>query len=106
MLLYKRIETDTLTVGKERIKEILSCPKGKTYKIVSITCDPYAGMFLRVYLGAKQIVDIDSIAMTNAAPLLPMDLSVSVGQVVKAGFFNDTVGNTDARQITIGYKET
>jgi len=106
MLMYKRIETDTLTVGKERIKEILSCPEGKRYQIVSIHCDPLANMFLRVYRGAKQIVDIDSIAMTTAAPLLPMDLPLTVGQVVKAGFFNDTVGNTAARQITIGYIET
>jgi len=105
MLMYKRIETRTLTVGKEIIDEILSCPKGKSYKIVSITCAPLAGMFLRVYLGAKQIVDIDSIAMTTAAPLLPMDMSLSVGQVVKAGFFNDTGGNTAARQITIGYTD-
>ena len=105
MLMYKRIETRTLTAGRETIDEILSCPKGKAYKIVSITCAPLANMFLRVYLGAKQIVDIDSIAMTTAAPLLPMDLPLTVGQVVKAGFFNDTVGNTAARQITIGYEE-
>jgi len=105
MLMYKRIETRTLTVGKEIIDEILSCPKGKSYKIVSIQCDPLASMFLRVYLGAKQIVDIDSIAMTSNAPLLPMDLPVTVGQVVKAGFFNNTLGNTAARQISIGYTE-
>jgi len=105
MLQYKRIETRTLTAGKEVIDEILSCPEGKRYKIVSITCDPLAGMFLRVYRGAKQIVDIDSIAMTTASPLLPMDLPLSVGQVVKAGFFNNTVGNTAARQITIGYRD-
>jgi len=105
MLQYKRIETATLTVGKEVIGEILSCPKDKKYRIVSITCDPLANMFLRVYRGAKQIVDIDSIAMTTAAPLLPMDLPLTVGQVVKAGFFNDTAGNTAARQITIGYRD-
>lgn len=105
MLLYKRIETRTLTVSKEIIDEILSCPKGKKYRIVSITCDPMANMFLRVYRGAKQIVDIDSIAMTTAAPLLPMDLPVDVGQVVKVGFFNDTGGNTAAKQITIGYRD-
>ena len=58
MLMYKRIETRTLTVGKEIIDEILSCPKGKSYKIVSITMSPLANMFLRVYLGAKQIVVI------------------------------------------------
>ena len=105
MLMYKRIETATLTVGKEVIGEILSCPKGKRYKIVSITCAPLANMLLRVYRGAQQIVDIDSIAMTSAAPLLPMDLPLDVGQVCKAGFYNDTGGNTAARQITVGYIE-
>ena len=105
MLQYKRIETETLTVGKERILEILSCPEGKRYKIVSITTAPMNGLWLRVYRGAKQIVDINSIAMTDAAPLLPMDLPLTVGQVVKAGFFNDTLGNTDPKQITIGYRD-
>lgn len=105
MLQYKRIETRTLTVGKEIIDEILTCPKGKKYRIVSITMKPLAGMLLRVYRGAQQIVDIDSTAMTEAAPLLPMDITVDVGQVVKAGCFNDTTGNTAARQITIGYRD-
>lgn len=105
MLRYKRIETLALTAGKEIIGEILSCPKGRRYKIVSIHADPLDSMFLRVYRDAEQIVDIDSIAMTTAAPLLPMDLDIDVGQVVRAGFYNDTGGNTDPRQITIGYTE-
>lgn len=105
MLRYKRIETATLTVGKEIIGEILTAPKGKRYKIVSIHADPLANMFLRVYRDAEQIVDIDSIAMTTAAPLLPMDLPVEVGNVVRAGFYNGTGGNPNPRQITIGYTE-
>lgn len=103
MLRYKRIETPTLTAGKEVIAEILSCGTGRRYKIVSIHVDPLAGMFLRVYKQAEQVVDIDSIAMTSASPLLPMDLSLGVGEVCKAGFYNNTGGNTAARQITVGY---
>ena len=104
MLRYKRITTATLTVGKEILAELLSCPAGKKYRIVSITTAPLALLYLRVYKNAEQIVDIASIAMTTAAPMLPMDLPLSVGDVVKAGFYNNG-GATDAKEITIGYTD-
>ena len=104
MLRYKRIETPTLTDGKEIIAEILTCPEGKRYRIVSITTAPLADMYLRVYRNAEQIVDVASIAMTTAAPLLPMDLPLTVGNVVKAGFYNNGAATT-AKQITIGYED-
>ncbi|GAI72109.1 unnamed protein product [marine sediment metagenome] len=105
MLRYKRITTPTLTDGKETIIELLSCPTGKKYRIVSISTAPYADMYLRVYRQAEQIVDAASIIMTTAAPLLPMDLPLNVGQVVKAGFYNDGAVSTDPKQITIGYRD-
>lgn len=104
MLRYKRITTPTLTDGKETLAELLSCPQGKRYKIVSISSAPLADMYLRVYRQAEQIVDVASIIMTTAAPILPMDLPLDVGQVVKAGFYNDGA-LTDAKQITIGYTD-
>ena len=79
MLRYKRITTPTLTDGAETITELLSCPKGKRYKIVSISTAPLADMYLRVYRQAEQIVDAASINMTTAAPILPMDLPLDVG---------------------------
>jgi len=105
MLRYKRIETDTLTVNKEKIGEILSCPKDKRYKIVSITTAPLAHIFIRVYKNAQQIVDIESLACTSGSPLLPMDLPISVGDVVRAGCYNHEDAATDKKQITIGYVE-
>jgi len=105
MLRYKTIETATLTVGKEIIAEILSCPKGRKYTIVSIHVAPLDGMLLRVYRQAEQVVDINSIAMTSAAPLLPMNIPLDVGMVCKAGFYNDSGGNTAARRITVGYTD-
>lgn len=104
MLRYKRLTTATLTNGVETIAEILSCPKGKKYRIVSISTAPLAGMYLRVYRDAEQIVDIASIDLTTAAPLLPMDLPLDVGQVCKAGCFNNGAATT-AKEITIGYKD-
>jgi len=105
MLFYKRIETDTLTVNKERIGEILTCPKDKQYKIVSITTAPLAHIFLRVYRNAQQIVDIESLACTDGSPLLPMNLPVKVGDVIRAGCYNHEDAATAKKQITIGYEE-
>ena len=104
MLRYKRITTATLTNGVETIAEILSCPKGKKWRIVSIATAPLENMYLRVYRDAEQIVDCASIDLTTAAPLLPMDLPVETGQVVKAGFFNNGA-DTTAKEITIGYTD-
>jgi len=102
MLRYKRITTATLTDGIETIAEILTCPKGKKFKIVSISSAPLADMYLRVYKNAEQIVDAASIAMTTAKPFLPMEIPMDVGDVIKAGFYNNGAATT-AKQITIGY---
>lgn len=104
MLRYKRITTATLTSGVETIAEILSCPKGKKYHIVSISTAPLANMYLRVYRDAEQIVDCASTDLTTAAPLLPMDLTLDIGQVCKAGFYNNGAVTT-AKEITIGYRD-
>ena len=104
MLRYKRVTTPTLTDGAETIAELLSCPEGRRYRIVSISTAPLANMYLRVYRQAEQIVDAASIIMTTAAPILNMDLPLSVGQVCKAGFYNDGAATT-AKQITIGYRD-
>jgi len=104
MLRYKRITTATLTDGIETLAVILSCPKNKRYKIVSITSAPLANMYLRVYKNAEQVVDAASIAMTTAMPLLPMDIQLETGDVVKAGFYNNGAATT-AKEITIGYTD-
>lgn len=104
MLRYKRITTATLTDGVETLAEILSCPKGKKYTIVSIATAPLANMYLRLYRNSEQIVDVASIALTTAKPFLPMDLPMDVGDVVKAGFYNNGAATT-AKEITIGYKD-
>ncbi|GAG82157.1 unnamed protein product [marine sediment metagenome] len=58
-----------------------------------------------MYKNARQIVDIESLACTTGSPLLPMDLLLNVGDVVRAGCYNHEDAATDAKQITIGYEE-
>lgn len=105
MLRYKRITTATITDGTETLAEILSGVTGKKYTIVSITSAPLADMYLRVYRNAEQVVDVATIAMTTGFPLLPMDLPVEIGQIVRVGFYNNGAATT-AKQITIGYKDS
>jgi len=105
MLRYKRINTGSLVNGIETILEILSCAKGRKYRIVTISGYYTAGLYLRVYRDAEQIVDCESTSMTSAAPLLPMDLVLETGQVCKAGYYNNTGGTITAKEITIGYRD-
>jgi len=105
MLKYRRVNTGTLTDGVETLVDIIGGMAGKNRKIVAITTAPLANHFLRLYRDSEQIVDIQSIAMTTAAPLLPMDLAVAEGQQIKVGFYNNGAATT-AKEITIGYEES
>lgn len=104
MLKYKRLATATLTDGAETLATILTGVKNKKVRIVTITTAPLADMYLRLYKNAEQVVDIQSIAMTTAAPLLPMSVDVELGDVIQAGFYNNGAATT-AKQITVGYEE-
>jgi len=104
MLKYKRLRTATLTDGAETIATILSGVKNKNYRIRGITTDPLADMWLRLYRNAEQIVDVQSIACTTSQPLLPMDLTVDVGDVIAIGFYNNGAATT-AKDVAISYED-
>lgn len=104
MLKYKRLRTATLTDGAETLATILSGAKNKNYRIKGITTDPLADMWLRLYKNAEQIVDVQSIACTSAHPLLPMDLTVDVGDVIQVGFYNNGAATT-AKDVAIAYED-
>lgn len=104
MLKYKRLRTATLTDGVETLASILSGVKGKTRKIVGITTDPLADMWLRLYKNAEQIVDIQSIACTASQPVLAMDLPIDIGDDIKVGFYNNGAATT-AKDVAIAYED-
>lgn len=104
MIKYKRLRTATLTDGAETLATILQGAKNKNYRIVGITTDPLADMWLRLYRNADQIVDVQSIACTAAKPVLDMDLPVDIGDDIKVGFYNNGAATT-AKDITIAYED-
>lgn len=104
MLQYKRLRTATLTDGVETLATILAGVKNKTRRIVGITTDPLANMWIRLYKNGQQIVDVQSIACTSGHPILPMDLMVETGDDIKAGFYNNGAATT-AKDIAISYED-
>ncbi len=104
MLKWKRLRTATLVDGAETLATILSGLKNKAYRIVGITTDPLADMWLRVYKNGEQIVDVQSIACTSAQPTLKMDLNLDVGDDIKVGFYNNGAATT-AKDIAIAYED-
>lgn len=104
MIKYKRLRTATLTDGAETLATILQGAKNKNYRIVGITTDPLADMWLRLYKNADQVVDVQSIACTSARPVLHMDVPVEIGDDIKVGFYNNGAATT-AKDIAIAYED-
>ncbi len=104
MIKYKRLRTATLTDGAETLATILQGTKNKNYRIIGVTTDPLADMWLRLYRNADQIVDLQSIACTTSKPVLDMDLPVELGDDIKVGFYNNGAATT-AKDIAIAYEE-
>jgi len=104
MLKYKRLRTATLTDGAETLATILAGLKNKTYRLVGLTTDPLANMWIRLYRNGEQVVDVQSIACTSGNPVLPMDVPVEVGDDIKVGFYNNGAATT-AKDIAISYED-
>ncbi len=104
MLKYKRLRTATLTDGAETLATILAGLKNKTYRIIGLTTDPLANMWIRLYRNGEQVVDVQSIACTSGNPVLPMDVPVEVGDDIKVGFYNNGAATT-AKDIAISYED-
>lgn len=105
MLKWKRISV-TAVAGFEQVDDILAGMVGKNRVIkFFFEGDRTALTYLRLYRDAEQIVDIECDLLSQYAPMLPMDLPLSEGQLCKAGFYNGTGGDL-TRSIEIGYEET
>lgn len=105
MLKWKSYKFAAITNNVESLTDILSGMAGKNRVIKYLTGDIDAGIFLRVYRDAEQIVDFECDLITTSAPLLPMDLPLAEGQLCKAGFYNVDAGSVTPT-IAIGYEET
>lgn len=105
MLRWKRIRV-LAADGAEEVVDILAGMAGKNRVIKFLAeVDHRELIRLRVYRDADQIVDYDSDLLTDAAPMIPMDLSLAEGQLCKIGHFN-TTGGAKYCTMSIGYTES
>lgn len=104
MLKWKKVSV-TAGLNEEKLEPMLAGMSGKNRVIKFLTIeDKVAGEYMRLYRDAEQIVDLESTSITDAYPLLPVDLSLAEGQLCSVGFLN--TGSSQTRMVSIGYEET
>ena len=105
MLKWKKHKFGSIANNVESLTDVLSGMSGKNRVIKFITSDIDSDIYIRVYRDAEQIVDFECDLITSGAPLLPMDLPLSEGQLCQIGFYNLSAGSVTPT-IAIGYEET
>lgn len=104
MLKWKTANIVISVAGTEILTDILSGQAGKGRKIKYIIGPKTADLAVRLYRDGAQIVDFDTNLFTTGWTLLPVDCSLDIGQLAKAGF-KDHAANTGTFKIAIGYEE-
>jgi len=109
MLKWKSFKCNTLVQGEEKLEDALAGMSGRGRVIKYLLADANAGVNVRVYKDAEQIVDLESTFLTLAttpalALYLMMDLPLAEGELCKIGFYGLSAGATTP-DIAIGYEE-
>ncbi|KKN26664.1 hypothetical protein LCGC14_0872310 [marine sediment metagenome] len=105
MLKWKTHKFSTIANNVESLSDILAGSAGKNRVIKWIACDIDSDIYIRVYRDSEQFVDFECDLITAGAPLLPVEIPLGDGQLVKAGFYNEAAGSVTP-SISIGYEET
>jgi hypothetical protein len=105
MLKWKCYKFPTIANNTESLTDILGGAAGKTRRIKYIAGDIDSDIYLRLYRNAEQIVDLECDIPTSGNSLVPMDLPIVEGDLVKAGFYN-LAASSVTPTIAIGYEET
>jgi len=107
MLKYKKHTFASILDGAEDLTDLLAGMSGKNRRIVSLSGEHTALLYFRLYRDAEQIVDIPCDMIQAASPQwIPMDIPLAEGQLLKAGYYNNTTGTVTVQEIVIGYEET
>jgi hypothetical protein len=104
-LKWKTFRFATVTAGVESLVDALAGLSGKNRVVKHIIASINADVYLRVYRDGEQIVDFNSYALTAAAPILPVDIPIRDGQLLKVGFYNKA-GTATTPDFAIGYEES
>lgn len=104
-LKWKTFRFADVSTGVESLVDALAGLSGKNRVIKHIFPSQNADVYLRMYRDGEQIVDINSYALTTYFPILPVDVPVKDGQLIKVGFYNKA-GTCTTPDFAIGYEET
>ena len=105
MLKWKTKKFGTISNNDETLTDLLAGFSGKNRKVVFVTCDIDSEIYIRMYRDNEQFVDFECDLITASAPLLPVDIPLGDGQLLKAGFYNLSAGDVTP-SISIGYEES
>lgn len=105
MLKWKTYKFPTIANNVESLTDLLAGFAGKNRVVKFVTCDIDADIFIRLYRDNEQFVDFECDLVTIYAPILPVEIPLADGQLLKAGFYNEAAGNVTP-SIAIGYEET
>jgi len=104
MLKWKTYKFGTISNKEEKLTDLLAGFSGKNRKAVFVTGDIAAEIFIRLYRDNEQFVNFECDLITTSAPLLPVEIPLGDGQLLKAGFYNLAAGDKTP-SIAIGYEE-
>ena len=104
MLKWKKFVFSNIADGVESLTDILAGQSGKNRRVKFMVGDIDANIFMRAYRDGEQFVDFDCSHMTTAAPLVPVDIPLVEGQLLKVGFYSVSAGGVTPT-IAIGYEE-
>jgi len=104
MLKWKTDDIVIGVAGREVLSDILGGQTGKRRTIKFLAGPKTTDLTLRLYRDGDQIVDFDTDLFTTGWTLLPVDISLGVGQICKAGFKDDGAGAATYK-VAIGYEE-
>jgi hypothetical protein len=91
--------------GSEVVMDLLGYQGGKGRKIKYVAGPKTAGLWLKAYRTAEQVVEFDTNLFTTGWTLLPVDVTMKEGDIFKAGFRDLTAGAA-TYNLAIGYEES
>ena len=106
MLKYKKIIFPEILDGAEPLETMLAGMSGKNRKLVALMGEQTDLLYLRVYRDGEQMIDVKSDFLAAGAPILPCDIPLAEGQMLKVGYYNNTTGTVTTQEIVIGYEES
>lgn len=104
MLRWKTYKFPTINNGVESLTDLLGGQVLKKRVIQFVTGTIDADIYLRVYRNTDLVCDMACDLLTTGAPLLPMNVEVQAGDIVKVGFYNVSAGAVTP-SVAIGYEE-